>query len=151
MENKPSQHFRSIITFVGPDHSRVQQLTICSPVTGIPMTQDEWEAAKIDEPLHIYLALISSLNDIMVPIQGPKGVEVGIGRLPTDIYFGIEASSLQEAFQKYPETIEKFRKEAMQRQAEATASVAKAEAARASKPDLLVAQESDLRKLKLVK
>jgi hypothetical protein len=95
--------FRKCEYFYGPDNASIKQMTLCNIETGSVLSEAERISLKIDEPLVAYVGVVSMIQMVATPI--------GFSQMPAELPFLIEASSLKEAFAKFPQMVEEIQKD----------------------------------------
>lgn len=125
--------YREVESVVGLKQERIEVLHLADTESG-RLTQDAAKSASIEEPLQVFAGVAT----IMSGVPGPNGQPVAA--IPNELRFPINASNLQEAFERYPEELQAFIEKLKQAQQEEAQKAAQAQSQEVYVP---TAEESD--------
>lgn len=122
----------------GINNAKVKELTLFDLDTGLAITEEQRVENNLEGPLTMYVGVAQVIQTLITP--------VGPGQYPFEFPFLIDASSLQEAFEKYPAMVEEIYKDLREQEAKMIEALkARREQEKSAKDKLVVANQSDLR------
>jgi len=144
-DDAPS-YLRAVRHFSGTKGERIEEQTLVNVKTNTPMTEEERKSMGIEEPLVRYVGVVSSITPVVSPT--PEG-ELGGTTLMTDVRFGIDATSAQQALNNFRDSVERMDEQMRRQQQLAMEELMKEEQNKIVVPDAEEAQA--INNLKLIR